>query len=258
VRVEPDKPVVEAMWSPPTLSSKDLRYWSLVDLSGRFNAAVTDVLPRVAQAAQPPAAPALGVNHAYWKDHVTGRVAGQNPWDGAWRQRIGPDGIGWAHDGIPFKSPKLGKNIAVVTRAGGFPSALAIPVGARGESLYLMLSGMTFPAQSHVVNLRITLEYEDGAKQPVDLVNPFGIGDCWSNWCGRFHDTPANGFENLGGRFGPPGSAAAGSLARPIEVDTEAHLVRLPLKPQTELRTITVEAIANDAIFGLMGASVLK
>ena len=121
-----------------------------------------------------------------------------------------------------------------------------------------MLSGMTFPAQSHVVNLRITLGYADGSQQPSDLVNPFGIGDCWSTWCGRFHDTAANGFENLGGRFGPPGSAAAGDLDRPIEVDTEAHLLRLPLRPEAELRAITLEAVANDVIFGLMGASVLS
>ena len=86
----------------------------------------------------------------------------------------------------------------------------------------------------------------------MDLVNPFDIGDCWSNWCGRFHDTPANGFENLGGRFGPPGSASVESLTDPIEVDTEAHLVRLPLQADTQLSQLTIEAIANDVIFGLM------
>ena len=71
---------------------------------------------------------------------------------------------------------------------------------AAGQTLYLMISGMTFPAQSHVVNLRVTLRYADGQTQSVDLVNPFGIGDCWSTWCGRFHDTAANGFENIGGQ----------------------------------------------------------
>ena len=75
---------------------------------------------------------------------------------------------------------------------------------------------------------------------------------------GRFHDTAANGFENLGGRFGPPGSSAAGDLTRPISVDTEAHLVKIPLRQGCEIRTFTVEAVANDVIFGLMGASILK
>jgi hypothetical protein len=117
---------------------------------------------------------------------------------------------------------------------------------------------MTFPAQSHVVNVRIVLDYSDGTRHKADLVSPFDIGDCWGTWLGRFHDTSANGFENLGGRFGPAGSSAAGDLTRPIAVDTEAHLLKLPLRPGRNLKRFAVEAVANDVIFGLMGASILK
>jgi hypothetical protein len=90
------------------------------------------------------------------------------------------------------------------------------------------------------------------------MVNPFGIGDCWNSWLGRFHDTAANGFENLGGRFGPPGSSAAGVMPQPIAVDTEAHLIGIPLRSGVTLQDLVVEAVANDVIFGLMGATVLK
>ena len=120
---------------------------------------------------QGPPLPASQVNYSYWRDHVDGGMGPRkcvdvmppNPVsDAAWRKKIGPDQIGWTHDGIPFKSAKEGKNIAVVTRAGGFPVKIDVPVRAAGKELYLMLSGMTFPAQSHVVNLRVTLEYADG------------------------------------------------------------------------------------------------
>jgi hypothetical protein len=131
-------------------------------------------------------------------------------------------------------------------------------MGVSGKTLYLMISGTTFPAQSHVVNLRLTLHYSDEKKQDVNLVNPFGIGDCWNSWLGRFHDTAANGFENLGGRFGPPGSSAAGDMTRPIAVDTEAQLIGFPLRSGATLQEIVIEAVANDVIFGLMGATVLK
>jgi hypothetical protein len=117
---------------------------------------------------------------------------------------------------------------------------------------------MTFPVQSHVVNLRVTLRYADGQAAPADLINPFGIGDCWSTWCGRFHDTAANGFENIGGRSGPAGSAQVADLTKPVAVDTEAHLVALELRPGVELHAVELEAIANDAIFGIMGATVLR
>jgi hypothetical protein len=117
---------------------------------------------------------------------------------------------------------------------------------------------MTFPVQSHVANLRVTLTYENGDNESRDLVSPFGIGDCWSTWCGRWHDTAANGFENLGGRFGPAGSSQVRDLTQPINVDTEAHLVGFDLKPGVSLKSVRVEAVANDVIFGIMGASVLK
>jgi len=89
-------------------------------------------------------------------------------------------------------------------------------------------------------------------------VNPFGIGDCWSTWCGRYHDTAANGFENIGGRTGSNGSAEVGDLTKPISLDTEAHLIAFDLNPEVELHHVSLEAIANDCIFGIMGASVLK
>jgi hypothetical protein len=124
--------------------------------------------------------------------------------------------------------------------------------------LYLMLSGMTFPSQSHVVNLRVGLHYADGRRQELDLVNPFTIGDCWSTWCGRFHDTPANGFENLGGRFGPAGSAQVADLTQPVAVDTEAHLIGVELRSGIDLSRVDLEAVANDVVYGLMGATILN
>jgi hypothetical protein len=258
VRIEPKPPAARRLWSPPAVKKGDLAAWTLVDLGSTFNASLPEVLKRVAQAAPPPAPPALGVNHAYWLDHITNRMAPDSPSDAAWRRKIGPDQVGWTYDGLPFKSPRQGRNIAVVTRAGAFPSALEVPVRAGGKQLYLMLSGMTFPCQSHVVNVRVRLEYADGTRQRADLVSPFDVGDCWGTWLWRFHDTAANGFENLGGRYGPPGSAAAGDLTQPIAVDTEAHLVKIPLRPNAELRVLGFEAVANDVIFGLMGASILK
>lgn len=203
-----------------------------------------------------PPAPASEVNTNYYKDHLVEPFVSPKPSDEAWRNKIGADGIGWTTDGIPFRSPKTGPNIGVVTLAGAFPAALEVPIGAQGKSLYLMISGTTFAMQSHVVNLRVTLRYADGSEQIHDLVNPFDIGDCWNQY--RYHDTAANGFENLGGRSGPAGSREVKDMTKPVPVDTEAHLVGIELKPGVQLDAVTLEAIANDVIFGIMGATVLK
>ncbi len=261
LRVEPSiAPVPPKIWSPPPAGARDLKRWTPLDLSPVFNEALTNVLPRVTKAAQAPPLPASQVGFGYWKDHLLQYHGSRNQEisDAAWRKKVGADNLAWTTDGIPFKTAATGPNIAVVTQAGGFPAKLEFPVNVAGRTLYLMISGMTFPVQSHVVNLRVTLRYADGASQEVDLVNPFTIGDGWSTWCGRFHDPAANGFENLGGRSGPAGSAAVADLTKPVAVDTEAHLVALELRPGTELRSLGWEAIANDCIFGVMGATLLK
>lgn len=251
---------ITTSWKAPNAGDHDVSHWTLIDIKEVFNASVTEVLPLVEAKALPPAAPASRVGFDYWKSHLQGYHGARNEAvsDAAWRAKVGEDGVAWTTDGIPFHTAKEGPNIAVVTLAGGFPAEIEFPVNASGETLYLMLSGMTFPVQSHVVNLRVTLRYADGTTVANDLVNPFTIGDCWSTWCGRFHDTPANGFENIGGRSGPAGSAEVPDLRRPIAVDTEAHLIEFPLRPNAPLATVHLEAVANDAIFGVMGATVLK
>ncbi len=249
---------VRDTWSPPGEAGKDLAHWTIIDLADTFNARVTEVLPRVTEKAVAPEMPASQVGFGYWKQHLLQYHGSRNQEisDAAWRNKVGEDGIAWVTDGIPFKTSKDGPNIGVVSRAGGFPETLTIPVAAKGQALYLMLSGMTFPVQSHVVNLRITLDYADGESVVRDLVNPFDIGDCWSTWCGRYHDCTANGFENIGGRTGTAGSIEVDDLTQPIALDTEAQLLRFDLRPEVELKSFTIEAYANDIIFGIMGASV--
>ncbi len=247
---------VRKVWTAPTVPDHDLKPWLLVDLRSSYNASVPDVMQRVWEATLLPPAPSTAVSTGHYKDHLVAPFVNPEPSDEAWRKKIDPDGIGWTTDGIPFKSAKTGPDIAVVTLAGAFPVSLEFPVGATGKTLYLMVSGTTFAVQSHVVNLRIALRYADGSEQKVEMVNPFDIGDCWNQY--RFHDTAANGFENIGGRSGPMGSREVKDLTKPVPVDTEAHLVAIEMKHGAKLQTVRMEPVANDVIFGIMGASVLK
>ena len=285
LRVEAETPEpAPKVWSAPSVPDHDLKRWTLIDLKQFYNSTIEEALDRVAKEATPPPHGASTVGFDYWKSHLGPRHHGdpvQTPADVAWRAKVGSDNVAWTTDGIPFMTAKEGPNIGIVTQAGPFAKAIEFAVsdsaeggrtdrtdrtgltcpltaGASGKTLYLMLSGMTFPVQSHVANLRVTLTYENGDNESRDLVSPFGIGDCWSTWCGRWHDTAANGFENLGGRFGPAGSSQVRDLTQPINVDTEAHLVGFDLKPGVSLKSVRVEAVANDVIFGIMGASVLK
>jgi hypothetical protein len=260
VNAAPQNAPARNMWEAPAADEQDLTRWALVDLAKVYNDSVTEVLPHVEQRAPKPEPPASTVNYGYWKDHLTQYHGSRNEpiSDAAWRGKVGADGVAWTRDGIPFKSAKEGANIALATVTGGFPAKFSFPVAAQGKTLYLMVSGMTFPVQSHVTNARVTLHYADGSEASKDLVSPFDVGDCWSTWCGRFHDCAATGFENIGGRRGPAGSADVPDLSQPVELDTEAQLLAFDLKPGVELSSVDFEAVANDVIFGVMGATVLR
>jgi len=248
-------------WRPPSLDVRDLSKWAPIDLSGVFNSTILDALEKVYKEATPPPDGASRVGFDYWRSHLSPLHHGervQMPVDAAWRAKVGADGIAWTRDGIPFKTVKEGSNIGIVTQAGGFSKELSFPVKACGKTLYLMLSGMSFPVQSHMVHLRVTLRYADSSEDVKELASPADIGDCWSTWCNRWHDTAANGFENIGGRSGPAGSADVADMTKPVSLDTEAHLVAIPMREDVPLESIRIQAVANDIIFGVMGASVLK
>jgi len=247
------------VWKPLDIKDRDISRWALIDISSQFNASTpAEAIRQVVKCATAPAFPASRISFEYWIEHLIGRgLRKQEPSLDAWKSKVGKDGIGWTYEGIPFLSDAAGLCMTVVTLAGGYPSAIEMDTNIEGRELYLMLTGLTFPAQSHVVNLRIKLYDRDNNVTVHDLVNPFDIGDCWSVWAGRYHDTARNGFENLGGRFGVAGSHMVKDMTLPVEVDTEAHLLKLPIQGM-HITKICVEAAANDAIFALMGVTALK
>ncbi|MDD5704379.1 MAG: DUF4450 domain-containing protein [Kiritimatiellae bacterium] len=279
VRIEPATPPPVRRWAPPEVSARRLDLWTTVDLRSVFNATVMDACDRVVEAsvAHWPRPPASDIGFDYWQTHLKDfwayTPARDKPSDAAWRAKVGSDDVAWTTDGIPFRTVGGGANIGVVTLMGGFPVRLEFPVRAPGRTLYLMLSGVTFPTQSHIPNVRVHLRYEDGHATAVDLVPPFDIGDCW---CKYFDDLGAThtfhrdvryiprkplercGFENIGGRVGPAGSLDVADKHKWVTVDTEAKLIPFALRPGVELTSVAIEAVANAVIFGIMGASIAR
>ena len=96
--------------SAPAVPDRDLRRWQLVDLSETFNASVSEVLGRVAAAARPLRRPAFAATFGYWQHYLTRRyhsgIGADRVCDAAWRRKVGPDGIAWTTDGIPFRTAR--------------------------------------------------------------------------------------------------------------------------------------------------------
>ena len=111
--------------------------------------------------------------------------------------------------------------------------------------------------QSHLENLRVIIRYENGSEEEYPLFNPDGIGDMWFTKFARYHDTPANGFENIGVGRGALSSAGQ-DLTKQIPTDMEAHILRFRLREDQTVKEIEMRVIANDVIFALMGVTLLK
>ncbi len=62
----------------------------------------------------------------------------------------------------------------------------------------------------------------------------------------------------IGGRSGPPGSARVTDRTRPVVVDTIVRLRAFDVRPGRALAAVEVEAVANDVVFGIMGATVRR
>jgi len=178
--------------------------------------------------------------------------------DERWRSMVDEKGVVMTGEGIPFLSLAEGNYMAAASLSGTvYPESVKVDVNEAGRAAYLLITGITFPMHSHVENLRIIITYEDGCCQEYPLVNPFDIGDMWFTLWGRYHDTPANGFENISGRRGAMSSAGL-DMREVIPTDTEAHILRFILRPDVKVKTIEMRIIANDVAFALMGISILK
>ncbi|MBE6568814.1 MAG: DUF4450 domain-containing protein [Ruminococcaceae bacterium] len=178
--------------------------------------------------------------------------------DRRWKSMIDENGIVMTGEEIPFRAKKDGNYLAAVTTLSKiFSDRVTTEIGDSGRAAYVLITGTTFPMQSHVENLRITFTYEDGVTEEHPLVNPYDIGDMWLQFWRRYHDTPASGFENLSGKTGAMSSAGL-DLTKPIPTDTEAHILRFRLREGVKVTRMEMRAVANDVIFALMGITLLK
>ncbi len=237
--------------------------WKPVDMDALFNYdSPKNAADGIISTAERPPEEYSQFNFGYYTWHVIGDFTRGHPLYGQtpdrWRSLVNDDGIAVTGEGIPFRSKREGNCMAAATLVSpSHPDRITVPVGEGGRAVYLLITGITLPMQSHVENLRITVRYEDGTEEEHRLFNPDGIGDMWFTKFGRWHDTPANGFENIGGGRGALSSAGL-DLSKPVETDLEAHILRFRLREGVPVSEIEMRIIANDVIFALMGVTVLK
>jgi len=236
--------------------------WIPIDMDDQYNAGnPNETITLLKETSYRPPREYSQVGAGYYRmhlDHYLYRDPRVILSDTRWRSLVDEDGIAMTGEKIPFRSRKDGDYMAAATLSSdAFPDSVTVPVNASGRAAYLLITGITFPMQSHVENIRVIFTYEDGVVEEHPLVSPFDIGDCWSCMYGRWHDTAANGFENLSGHAGPASSAGL-DLNSPINVATEAHILRFHLREGVKVKSVEMRMIALEILFALMGITLLQ
>ena len=165
--------------------------------------------------------------------------------------------------GIPFRTGKDGNNILFVSLWDNYPDEQLIPMQGKAAMAYLLMAGSTNHMQSRIDNGVVVVRYADGSSTQMPLRNP-------DNWCPIEQDYFVDGkafatttprpyrvslgtgevSRDMGEKLG-----IKGVYGREIPGGA-AQILAMPLDPQKELSSLSVRALSNDVVIGLMAVTL--
>jgi hypothetical protein len=261
-------------WPEASPSTAAEMKWKLLRLDQFYNGSLSTVLshPFWTSDTDYPYAVCLD----YMLEHLVGDRSGR-PNDNLLRSRVNDAGVFLTHVGIPFSERAKGDNIVGLSRWKEFPDHISVPVQDVARKIYLLISGVTFPMQSQIANLRVVVNYADGGKSNLDLVNPDNFDSGWRGFYGGNYHYAANGMEVIG--TGPPEEkdveAKDMPIARPRTIlaeqgvperldyskwatATHADIVDVDCDPARKIQNVTITVLSNEIIVAVHGITLLK
>jgi hypothetical protein len=165
-------------------------------------------------------------------------------------------------NGVPFDTPSaMGKpNIVFTSQWDNHPRFATIPLSGHATHLYLLMAGSTNFMQSRIDNGEVVVSYADGTSARLALRNP-------ETWWPIEQDYFIDDYQfPLTGALPPRVDLRTGKV-RLLNLDTfkgkgrevpggAATALELGLDPVKQLKSLTVRAIANDVVIGLMSATL--
>ncbi|HEX9047986.1 MAG TPA: DUF4450 domain-containing protein [Verrucomicrobiae bacterium] len=169
-------------------------------------------------------------------------------------------------DGIPLATPgsAAAKNVAFVSQWDNYPREISVPLTGKSSHAFLLMAGSTGAMQSRFDNGEILVNYTDGSTTRLALHNPT---TWWPIDQDYFIDDAA--FPRPGplpvrvdlktGRVRTATANAVGKQDATLPVPGGAATVLdLPLDPGKELKALTVHALANEVVIGLMSVTLQR
>lgn len=167
-------------------------------------------------------------------------------------------------NGVPFAPalPQSDLDVVFVSQWDNYPEHVSTPLTGRAKRVHLLLAGSTNWMQSRFDNGEVIVTYADGATTRLPLHNPttwwpiekdYFIDDL----AFRRPEAMPLRVDLKTGRVRTPTQAPATRAGYdPIIPGGSATALALPLDPDKELRTLTVRALANEVVIGLLAATL--
>ncbi len=167
-------------------------------------------------------------------------------------------------DGVPLATPGAAnaKNIAFVSQWENYPREITVPLNGKSSRAFLLMAGSTSAMQSRFDNGEVVATYADGTTTRLALENPTTWWPIDQDYfiddfafarpeplpvrinlkTGNIRVLDMADFKSRGGVV--PGGAAT--------------VLALPLDGKKELKSLTVRAIANEVVIGLMSVTLQR
>jgi hypothetical protein len=167
-------------------------------------------------------------------------------------------------DGISFATPGGGgaKNIIFTSQWDNYPHEVAVPLAGRSTHAFLLMAGSTGAMQSRLDNGEIVVTYADGSEDRLWLRNP-------TNWWPIDQDYFMDDYAFRRDDPIPPRVDLRTGKIRLLDVASfkgqgrkvpggAATVLDLPLDGTKELKSLTVRALANEVVIGLMSVTLAR
>ncbi|GAB2943619.1 hypothetical protein GCM10027048_05400 [Hymenobacter coalescens] len=171
--------------------------------------------------------------------------------------------------GVPLRTPGAAgaRNVLFVSQWDNYPDAATVPLKGRAAHAYLLMAGSTNPMQSQLDNGEVVVHYTDGTSARLALRNPDSwwpieqdyLDDGFAFRTGAPHPLRVHlktGRLVLGSEFDQY-TSLKGYSTRVIDGGA-ATVLDLPLDPKKKLKSLTVRALANDVVIGLMSVTLAR
>ncbi|HAO80080.1 MAG TPA: hypothetical protein DCQ92_14130, partial [Verrucomicrobia subdivision 3 bacterium] len=154
------------------------------------------------------------------------------------------------------------KNIIFTSQWDNYPREVSVPLAGKSSHAFLLMAGSTTAMQSQFDNGEVIVTYTDGSTGKLPLRNPV-------NWWPIDQDYFIDDFAFRRPEPIPPRVDLRTGKIRILDVETfkgkggkvsggAATVLDLPLNPQKELKSLTVRALANEVVIGLMSVTLAR